>query len=157
MICNLSDNCQNPPTISYVWPWGEQGCACATHAPLLAQTERNTKRKVQIASLTPGAAPRLTRDERVAHHAKVLALEEELAESRARGAELHRAHEDVVRQLRTEKAKREAVEAEFAAAATRKDEIEHSLYEMRNDRDRTLEEVRRLESQAARTLPDVPG
>lgn len=156
MRCNLSDNCQNPPTISYVWPWGEQGCACATHAPLLAQIEKNTKRRVQIASLTPGAAPPLTRDERIAHHAQALALQEELDESRARGVELHRAHEDVVKQLRTEKAKREAVEAELARSKTELEGFRAQLAGSRKDNDRLQEEIRRLEAQQARTLPDAP-
>jgi archaellum component FlaC len=111
---------------------------------------------VQIASLTPGEAPPMTRDERVAHHAQRLALEEELSESRARGVELHRAHEDVVKQLRTEKAKREAVDAELVRVKGELEGFRAQLAGSRKDHYRLQEEIRRLEAQQARTLPDAP-
>lgn len=180
MICNMQDGCQNEPIISYVWPWGEQGCACATHAPLLQQLEKNTKRKVQVASITPGAPTPITRDERTAAAAKRIALEEENAELRARGVELYKANQDLTQQLRTARAQM-AVTAEQADKAAfhqselqgevltlrgelgkmveqlQRGEVERRQLDYANDRIAELEgELKRIVDAAGR-LPDLPG
>ena len=149
MICNMQDGCQNEPIISYVWPWGEQGCACATHAPLLQQLEKNTKRKVQVASITPGAPTPITRDERTAAAAKRIALEEENAELRARGVELHRAHQEAVAQLRTARAQMAVTAEQADKLAARGTELETEVRNLRAELGRAVQDLQRERALAA--------
>ena len=161
MICNLQDGCQNEPIVSYVWPWGQQGCACATHAPLLQQLEKNTKRKVQVASITPGAPTPVTRDERTAAAAKRIALEEENAELRARAVELHRASQDAVNQLRTARAQIATLEQEIGAMGRQRSVLEDEVTRLRAELGRAVEDLQRERALAATTgdagLPGFPG
>ena len=161
MICNLQDGCQNEPIVSYVWPWGEQGCACATHAPLLAQLEKNTKRKVQIAAIAPGAPAPMTRDERTANAAKRIALEEENAELRARAVELHRASQEGVNQLRTARAQIGTLEDELRAMSRQRSLLEDEVTRLRSELGHAVEDLQRERALAATTgdagLPSFPG
>ena len=160
MKCTMTHDCHEPAVASYVWPWGEEGLCCATHRPLLAQVEKNTKRRVSLAMLNPGAPLPMTHDERVAHHAQRLALEEELSEARARGVELHKAHQDLVRQLRTAQAQIGTLEAAAKVSDGNRAELERELARVRAELGHVVEDLQRERALNAPTadagLPSFP-
>lgn len=123
------DGCTNTPVASYTWPWGETGLVCATHTVNLRQMEKNLRRQVTITPLQPGDPSPITRDERIASKARILALEEECEELRKRGMDLYRQHEAVKDQLRVALANTAAVDAELRSVSTERDDLRRLLGE----------------------------
>ena len=146
-------HCEKEATASYVWDWGETGLACPEHQVILRQQAARLHRGVSISPLQPGAPTPITRDERIASKARIMALEEEIAECQARGLELYRAHEAVQAQLRTETAKRTALELELQTQRARVDELLEQVGLARQDAARENDELQRLRALVPRDPP----
>jgi hypothetical protein len=87
-MCDL--NPEKPAVFQYLWPWGERGYCSAEGAMLLNQRAEALNRTIQIVAIPDATPAPITRDERIALHAKILTLEAELEESKSRGLELYR-------------------------------------------------------------------
>lgn len=138
------DGCTNTPVASYTWPWGETGLVCATHTVNLRQMEKNLKRQVTITPLQPGEPTPITRDERIASKARIMALEEELDEARSRGMDLYRQHEDLQRKLKVALAQTAAVDAELKSVVEERDDLRRLLGEAQLAAARENDELQQL-------------
>lgn len=103
MQCSFPE-CPNEASVSYSWPWGEDGCACDLHRVVLTQRSIRLKRQVAITVLQPGAPRPIGRDERIAYEARILAMGAELDEVRGRSLTIQQAHAELARQAKTDKA-----------------------------------------------------
>jgi predicted Rossmann fold nucleotide-binding protein DprA/Smf involved in DNA uptake len=141
--------CDQEARFSFVWAWGADGVCCERHRFILGQQARSLKRACTIAPLDPGAPKPIGRDERVAFHAKVLALEEELQELQARGLTLTESHQELSRQLRTATAQKRTVEAELEAHRERVAELGQELAKAQQAAARANADVDRLSARLA--------
>jgi hypothetical protein len=55
MITQCSvEGCENEATLQYVWAWGEEGYACASHRSLLESQSVQVNRPISIAPISGG-------------------------------------------------------------------------------------------------------
>jgi hypothetical protein len=113
-LCDRPD-CSAPARWSYSWEWGESGVCCDAHKAEMTQLQRALKRTCQFGALATGPAP-IERGERVALKGTIYALEEELAEAKARGLEQHRQLQLLAGQAQMVTVRNREAEAQLAAA-----------------------------------------
>lgn len=138
------DGCTNTPTASFTWPWSESGLVCAEHTVLLRQKAAQLKRDVLIVPLQPGEPTPITRDERIASKARIMALEEELDEAKRRGMDLYRQHEELQRRLKVALAQTAAVDAELRSIVEERDSLRRLLGEAERAAARENDELQQL-------------
>lgn len=82
-------NAEQSAVWSYSWEWGENGVCSSESRNLLEQTARNLKRRISFAPLINLGEPPLERTERASLKGSIYALEEEIAELKARGVAMY--------------------------------------------------------------------
>lgn len=109
---------------SYTWDWGETGFCCTRHQVILQQKARQLRRGVQFVALTPGAAPEVSRDERVRLKAEVLAAEEELVQAKSRTQQLFEQNTTLTAELRRLSLRDEAAQGQLLDLQSRIEGLE---------------------------------
>ncbi len=88
MLCT-EEGCSNEAEFSYIWPWGAQGACCGSHRThLMQRAQQQLDTNIQFTVLDPGKPMPVSRDERAQLRAKIIVLEEDVAE-RDRRIALH--------------------------------------------------------------------
>jgi len=156
-ICTVEDGCPEPAIATYMWPWGASGACCARHQVVLGQKSAQLKRPVQISPLRPGAEQPVTRAERIQSKATILALQEEIEESRVRGMELYRSTTELQAAVRTLQAQKLELEANLQEARRQNDELREQNGKLRQvaaNENAELQQLRALTKQPAPTFRD---
>ncbi len=148
MRCTV-DGCGDEARFAYVWAWGDSGTCCDRHRFILGQQSRRLNRPVTVSPLDPGAPTPIRQDERISYHARILALQEELAELQARGLTLSESHNELVRQVRTLNAQKTTAESELQAHRERVAELAQDLAKAQKAAGQARAEVDRLNTRLA--------
>jgi septal ring factor EnvC (AmiA/AmiB activator) len=152
--CTVDANCQNAPTHTYTWPWGEEGLVCSAHMIILKQIEKNTQQPCVIVPLQTRAPDPMTRDERIALTAKSMALEAELDEAKTRGMQLYRELQEQASTNKTLLAKVAVLEAQQAVLEAQLVDAEAEKQELRTAAARENAELQQL--RAIAKVPTAP-
>ena len=147
--------CGQPAEFSYIWPWGESGVACTKCAAVLHQTAANLGRTVAVSALAQMAPTPMSRDERTAMHAKVLAAEDELGLAKDRNRELYNANQQLANEARRMSANIDELKSQLADARSELDAGVEEKGRLRRELADKTEELMRL--QTLLHAPHVPS
>jgi len=87
------NGCSSVAAFSYVWPWGAPGACCQAHRLHVQQRSTNLDRgPINFVAIDPHYVPPITRDERTQLIAAKMSVEQDLADVKARSAELYAHH-----------------------------------------------------------------
>jgi predicted nuclease with TOPRIM domain len=133
-VCDVTGE---PATMSYVWPWGEEGVCSPKGQMLLMQKGQSLERVPMFAPLADAPEPMMERSERTRLIAEKLAAEGETEEVRRRSSRLYDDNVEISRDLAELKAR-------FANQSGILDDVRAELSQAHSDVSRLAAENGRL-------------